>query len=67
MQNVIAISIVALAVAYLMLRGWQFFAARSAKGCGSGCGNCPASEGNGRGPAVVSIAQLKSHGEKLGQ
>jgi hypothetical protein len=41
MQNLIALSIVALAVAYLAWRGWKFFSARAkSHSCGSACAGC---------------------------
>jgi hypothetical protein len=41
MQDYLALSIFAVAAAYLVWRGWKFFAARKkSKACGSACGGC---------------------------
>jgi hypothetical protein len=75
MQNIIALLIVAVAVGYLVRRGWRYFAARkSAAGCGA-CGSCPTSNGSAaaaNGPSenlgtakpLVTIDLMPSAGRK---
>jgi len=60
-QNIIALSIVAIAGGHLAWRLWRFFALRkTSTGCGS-CGSCANAGGSAMGAKpLVSIAPLPS-------
>jgi hypothetical protein len=44
MQDYLALSIVAVAAAYLAWRGWKFFYSRKQAACGSACDGCAKSD-----------------------
>ncbi|GIW85802.1 MAG: hypothetical protein KatS3mg108_0126 [Isosphaeraceae bacterium] len=43
MQDLAALSLVALAAAWLARRAWSSLTRRRSSGCAKGCGTCPAS------------------------
>jgi hypothetical protein len=59
MQDVLAILIVAIAAAFLALRGWQRFARRQGGACGS-CPSCSSGDSLQSKP-LVTITPVKSH------
>ena len=52
-QTLIALLCVAAAAAEVGRRAWRLGTTGGERGCGSGCGSCPAAKGGG--PAVVTL------------
>lgn len=52
MQDLAALTLVALAAAWLTRRAWSSLTARRASGCAKGCGACPASTSS---PARIDV------------
>jgi hypothetical protein len=44
-QDVVALTLVAVALAYLARRAWRTLARRPSGGCATGCGACPVGQG----------------------
>ncbi len=62
-QDVAALGLVGVALAYLGRRMWRTIAgARGAAGCAKGCGACPSAKGAGGGVDVTVIGRVGAEG-----
>lgn len=59
LQNVLALSCVALAMAYLAWRGWSRLRPGSSPGgCGTGCATCPSGQSAAPGETLIPETRL---------
>lgn len=62
MELAVVFLIVALAAAVVARKGWRLFRSGGEKGCGSGCGSCPANAAGVTEKPLVSLQPPKRPG-----